>query len=295
MAAAVEDTYAEGFSGCYSEFLVTAKNRRWLMAAVNDAVGYATSGIGCGCEAGIDRILDPGNSPDGRIGAAVQFWVASFSSGAVKQLEDELIHRIGQCVLTAPTTAVWNMVDSEHSFEVGRKLGFFADGFQREEELFGRTMVVVPRMMGEFLVEKCLGYSMGVMGGNLWFFADSEDSALEAAECAVDVISKTQGVIASFPGGVCAAGSKIGSSYSFLNASTHEKLCPSLVSCVGDSLVPEGVESISEVVFNAVSLDVMQDVAFRIVDAAKDTKGLLKISAGNYGGKLGSYKIHLKK
>jgi formylmethanofuran--tetrahydromethanopterin N-formyltransferase len=295
MPAEIDDTYAEAFSGLYSEFLVTSKDKKWLMAAANAAVGCATSGIGCGCEAGIDRILSPKETPDGRIGAAIQFWVSCFSSEPVKQLERELLNRIGQCILTAPSSAVWNMTESKNKLAVGKKIGFFADGFQKEEKRFGRAVVNVPRMMGEFLIEKDLGYSEGVMGGNLWFFGKTESSALHAAEKAVKIISATPGVVATFPGGVCAAGSKIGSKYSFLSASTHERLCPTLVPHIMDSQVPSGVASISEVVFNGVSLPLMQDVTLKAVRAAQNTPGLVKVSAGSYGGKLGKYRIYLRK
>ncbi len=295
MPAEIDDTYAEAFSGLYCEFLVTAKDKKWLLAAANAAVGCATSGIGCGCEAGIDRFLSPKETPDGRVGAAIMFWVSRFSPDPIKQLERELLSRIGQCVLTAPTTAVWNLTGSEKKLPVGKKIGYFADGFQREEQHFGKPVVVVPRMMGDFLIERDLGYSEGVMGGNLWFFAKSESSALRAAEKAVEVISATSGAVATFPGGVCAAGSKIGSKYSFLAASTHEKLCPSLVPHIVDSQVPSGVSSISEVVFNGSSLALVQEATLKAVQAAKDTPGLVRISAGSYGGKLGGYRIYLRK
>jgi formylmethanofuran--tetrahydromethanopterin N-formyltransferase len=295
MPAQIDDTYAEAFSGLYSEFLVTAKDKKWLMAAANAAVGCATSGIGCGCEAGIDRILPPKETPDGRIGAAIMFWVGGVSQDSVKRLEGELLSRIGQCILTAPSTAVWNMTESEKKLAIGKKIGFFADGFQKEEKRCGRTVVAVPLMMGEFLIERDLGYSEGVMGGNLWFFGKTESSALHAAEKAVKIISATSGAVATFPGGVCAAGSKIGSKYSFLSASTHERLCPTLVPHILDSQVPSGVTSISEVVFNGISLELMQDVALKAVRAAQDTPGLVRVSAGSYGGKLGKYRIYLRK
>ncbi len=295
MAAEIEDTYAEAFSGVYSGFLVTAKNEDWLMHAVNAAIGCATSGIGCGCEAGIDGIVSPQKTPDGRIGAIVQFYVGSGSQTSIDRLEHELIHRIGQCILTAPTTAVWNITDSENTFKIGYKMGFFADGFQKEEQRFGRTVINIPRMMGEFLIEKEIGYAKGILGGNLWFFGVSEDSALDAAQRAVDVIRETPGVIASFPGGICASGSKIGSKYKFLTASTNERLCPTLRSVVEDSQVPADVGSISEVVFNAVSTHVMKEALLHVVSECKDLSGLVKISAGNYGGKLGKYHLHLRK
>jgi len=290
----IEDTYAEAFAGYYSEILITAKNRNWLMAVVNSATGFATSGVGCSCEAGIDQILDPENTPDKRIGATLQFWIASWDKDPVRALELELIHRIGQCVLTAPTTAVWNATESVEKFDIGRKMGFFGDGFQKEEKLYGRNMVNIPRMMGEFLIEKEIGYGKGVMGGNLWFFSTSEDSALKAAERAVHAINSIDGVVTTFPGGVCAAGSKVGSRYKFLIASTNEKFCPALKDEIEDSRVPENVNSISEIVFNGVNENIMKEAMHHAIEAARETKGLMKISAGNYGGRLGKYKIYLR-
>jgi len=289
----IEDTYAEGFSGYYSEILVTAKNEKWLMAAVSSATGFATSGIGCSCEAGIDQILK--DTPDGRIGAALQFWIPAWQKDATKKLEMELIHRIGQSILTAPTTSVWNSTDSDEKLEVGKKLGFFGDGFQKKDIVHDRDVVKIPRMMGEFLIEEKIGYGNGVMGGNLWFFGDSEDSALEAAEKAVDAIRKVSGVVATFPGGVCASGSKVGSKYSFLIASTNCKFCPTLKGELEDSKVPDEVNSISEIVFNGISEEKVKEAMDSAVTATESVQGLIKISAGNYGGKLGKYKIYLRR
>lgn len=294
MAVEIEETYAEAFEGYYSEILVTAKNRRWLMAAVNSATGYATSGVGCSCEVGVDQILNPEDTPDRRVGATVQFWIASWVKDPVRKLELELIHRIGQCILTAPTTAVWNATESGEKLDVGRKMGFFGDGFQREEKPHGRHVVVIPIMMGEFLIENEIGYGTGVMGGNLWFFAESEDSALEAAENAVNAINEIDGVVTTFPGGVCAAGSKVGSKYKFLTASTNDKFCPTLKDRITGSGVPKNVNSISEIVFNGINEKVVKKAMHRAIEASKETVGLVRISAGNYGGKLGGYKIYLR-
>ena len=294
MMVEIDDTYAEAFSGYYSKILVTAKNEKWLMAAVNSATGFATSGIGCNCEAGIDQVLKEG-TPDGRIGATLQFWVPAFKKDAVKVLENELLHRIGQSILTAPTTAVWNSTESEEKFDIGKKLGFFGDGFQKNDKVHDRDMVRIPRMMGEFLIEERIGYAKGVMGGNLWFFGDSEDSSLEAADKAVEAIKGVSGVITSFPGGVCASGSQVGSKYKFLIASTNCKLCPTLKCDMEESCVPDGVESVSEVVFNGISEERVNEAMGKAIGAAESTAGLIKISAGNYEGKLGKYKIRLKR
>lgn len=291
----IEDTYAEAFDGYYSEILVTAKDRKWLMAAVNSVTGYATSGIGCTCEAGIDQILEPKETPDKRIGATMQFWIPSWKKDAVRALELELIHRIGQCILTSPTCRVFNATVSDNKFDIGKKLGVFGDGFQNEEKEYGRILVNIPIMMGEFLIEKEMGYAKGIMGGNLWFFCNTEDAAIKSAERAVEAISKIKGTITPFPGGICASGSKIGSRYKFLTASTNLKLCPSIRNGVEDSDVPDGVNSISEIVINGISEEVVRKVMLSGIEAAKGTEGLVKISAGNYEGKLGKYRIYLRR
>jgi formylmethanofuran--tetrahydromethanopterin N-formyltransferase len=295
MTAEIEDTYAEAFPGYYSRILVTARNKKWLLAAVNSATGFATSGVGCSCEAGLDHIVEPKDTPDGRIGAVLQFWKAPWEKDPIRVMEMELIHRIGQCLLTTPTTAVWNATKSEDTLDVGRKLGFYGDGFQKEGKYKGRTVVRIPEMMGEFIIEKDIGYKKGVMGGNLWFFCKSEECAIHAAELAVEKITGIDGVIAPFPMGICSCGSKVGArNYKFLIASTNEKFCPTLRDEVEDSQVPENVKAISEVVFNGISEDVVKRAMCEGIRAAMDSEGLVKISAGNYGGKLGKYRFYLR-
>ncbi|MEA1924524.1 MAG: formylmethanofuran--tetrahydromethanopterin N-formyltransferase [Candidatus Altiarchaeota archaeon] len=294
MPALTEDTYAEAFRGLYSRILVTARAGKWLDHAINCATGYASSTLGCGCEAGVDVYVNEKNTPDRRPGALVQFWTPCWDKNAAKVLETELIGRIGQCILTAPTTRVFDATPSSNKMAVGRKLGFYGDGFQREESRYGRDMIIIPTMSGSFLVEGGLGYDEGVMGGNLWFMASSMDSALYAAEKAVEAISEVDGVVTPFPGGVCASGSKTGSRYSFLKASTHERYCPTLKGEIKESDVPEGVESITEVVINGVSEGKIRQAMLAGMKASLGVKGLVKISAGNYGGRLGKYKIRLR-
>ncbi len=294
MSAEIEDTYAEAFRGCYSAIIVTAKNNRWLTHAVNCATGYATSTIGCGCEAGVDTYLDEKETPDNRVGAILQFWIPTWKKDYEKELESELLHRTGHCILTAPTTAVYNATSSENKLPVGKKLGFFGDGHQREEKKYGRDIIAIPIMMGEFLVEENIGYDTGVMGGNLWFLGETEDAALTAAEKAVDEISKVRGTITSFPGGVCSSGSKVGSKYKFLIASTNTPHCPTLKCDIESSCVPDNVNSISEIIINGINEEIVSKAMSNAVKASRNTEGLIKISAGNYGGKLGKYKIHLK-
>lgn len=290
----VEDTYAEAFGSHYARILVTARNSLWLNNAVCSAAGYATSTISCDCEAGVEKTLSESETPDRRVGAIIQFHVPKFKKDAERLIEEALIHRVGNCILTCPTTRVFNECDSETKIAVGYKLGFFGDGFQKEKKEYERTMTVIPIMMGDFEIEKELGIADGVMGGNLWLMGDSETSALKAAEEAVNATSKIDGVITPFPGGACASGSKVRSlKYKFLIASTNHEFCPTLRSQV-DSKLPEGVESVSEIIINGVSEEAVKEAMDAGVKACAKVEGLVKVSAGNYGGKLGKHKIPLK-
>ncbi|MFH1789392.1 MAG: formylmethanofuran--tetrahydromethanopterin N-formyltransferase [Candidatus Altiarchaeota archaeon] len=290
----VDDTFAEAFGSVYARILVTAKNSLWLNNAVCSVTGYATSTISCDCEAGVEKILPESETPDGRVGAILQFHIPKFKKDAARLLEEALIHRIGNCILTCPTTRVYNACDSKKKISVGFKLGFFGDGFQKEKKEYGRTMTAIPLMMGDFLIEKEFGYADGVMGGNMWLMGDSEDSALSAAEEAVNAISKTDGTITPFPGGACSSGSKVRSlKYKFLIASTNHEYCPTLKGEV-ESKLPEGVESVSEIIINGVSEKAVKKAMDAAVASCAGVEGLIKVSAGNYGGKLGKHKIPLK-
>jgi len=290
----VEDTFAEAFGCVYARVLVTARNSLWLNSAVSSVTGYGTSTISCDCEAGVEKILREADTPDGRVGAVLQFHVPKFKGDADEKLEWALIHRVGQCLLTCPTARVFDACESETQFSVGKKLGFFGDGFQKEVDEFDRKMVEIPVMMGSFLIEKELGYADGVMGGNLWFMCDSEESALTAVEKAVNAISGVDGVITPFPGGACSSGSKVGSmKYKFLIASTNHEYCPTIREEV-ESKLPDGVGSVSEVIIDGVSEEDVREAMHAGISAAEETDGLQKISAGNYGGRLGKYKIPLK-
>ena len=289
----VDDTYAEAFGSFFARVLVTAKNSLWLNNAVCSVTGYATSTISCDCEAGVEKVLSEKETPDGRVGAILQFHVPKFKKEPLKDLEWALIHRLGQCVLPCPTARVYNACESESKLPVGFKLGFFGDGFQKEVQSYGRTMTEIPIMMGSFLIEKELGFADGVMGGNLWLMGDSEDSALEAAEKAVNAINKVDGVITPFPGGACSSGSKVRSlKYKFMIASTNHEYCPTLRGAV-ESKLPKGVESISEIIIDGISEAAVKEAMHAGIKACAGVKGLVKVSAGNYGGRLGKYKIPL--
>lgn len=293
MAASVEDTYAEAFRSLYVEFLITARDRKWLDHAVQAATGHGSSSIMCDCEAGLDLYVGPGGdesfrTPDGRPGAICQLHVPRFWKNRVEALEKSLLSRVCQNVLTCPTTACFSLSDAEPHFRLGRKLAYFGDGFQQIEQRHGRRMWVVPTMGGEFCIDRKFACHDGIMGGNLWFMATSADASLEAAERAVDVCREVPGVITPFPGGIAASGSKAGSRYSFLFASTNHPFCPTLRNRPeAESRLPEGIESVMEIIINGRDLKTVSDATQAAVQAAASVPGLERITAGNYGGRLG--------
>jgi formylmethanofuran--tetrahydromethanopterin N-formyltransferase len=299
MTAIVDDTYAEAFRSIYVEFLITARDSRWVTHAVNAATGHASSTILCDCEAGIDRYVGPGAdeafvTPDGRPGAIVQLHVPRFRKDRLEALEHAALARISQNVLTCPTAACFNLIDFAESFPVGKKIAYFGDGFQKSVECFSRKMWWIPTLGGEFVIDEQFGYSDGLMGGNLWFFGETEDAALAAAEAAVVAVHNCPGVIMPFPGGIAGSGSKAGSKYKFMLASTYEKFCPKLVdNPKANTQLPKGVGSVMEIIINGRDLTTIIDATQAAIAASVNTPGLLRISAGNYGGRLGKSFIYL--
>jgi formylmethanofuran--tetrahydromethanopterin N-formyltransferase len=299
MPAVIDDTYAEAFRSIYVEFLITARDRQWVAHAASAVTGNASSTILCDCEAGVDRFVGPGlddsfATPDGRPGAIVQLHVPRFRKDRVVALEKAALVRISQNVLTCPTTACFNLIDSESYFRMGRKIAFFGDGFQRRVERHGRKMWWIPTLGREFILDRRLGYADGIMGGNLWYFGANVDSALAAAEAGVEAIRGCPGVIMPFPGGIAGSGSKAGSKYKFMFASTYEKFCPLLVDDPkANSQLPADVGSVMEIIINGRNLPEIVRATQAAINASKNTPGLLRISAGNYGGRLGKSFIYL--
>jgi formylmethanofuran--tetrahydromethanopterin N-formyltransferase len=297
--ATVDDTYAEAFRSIYAEILITARDRKWLDHAVANCTGNASSTILCDCEAGLDRYVGSGGdesfaTPDGRPGAIVQFHVPRFRKDRVEAIERSLLVRISQNVLTCATTSCFNLLNTDPFLKLGRKVAFFGDGWQFRDERFGRPVWVIPILGGEFCIDRRFGFQDGLMGGNLWFLGRDLDSALLAAERAAQAASQTPGVILPFPGGIAASGSKAGSRYKFSIASTYEKFCPTLKEKLGEmSGVPEGVASIMEIIINGRDLASIVSATQAAIAAAVETPGLVKISAGNYGGRLGKSFIYL--
>jgi formylmethanofuran--tetrahydromethanopterin N-formyltransferase len=294
----VDDTYAEAFRSIYARVLVTARDRKWLLAACEKATGHASSTILCDCEAGIEQILDGTSAgqqtPDGRIGALLQFHVPRFRKDRAEHLERVLLARLSQNVLTCPTTRCFNALDSDPYFKLGRKIAFFGDGHQFRSELNGQKGWTIPTLGGEFFLSRRFGYADGIMGGNLWFLGTTEDAAIEAADRAAQAANAAPNVITTFPGGVAASASKAGSKYKFLIASTYAEYCPTLREKLGDaSRVPEGVRSIMEIIVNGSSLEDVARATYAAIEAALPVHGLVRISAGNYGGRLGKSFIYL--
>jgi formylmethanofuran--tetrahydromethanopterin N-formyltransferase len=295
MRAEVEDTFAEAFRSIYAEVLVTARDRVWLDHAVSAATGNASSTILCDCEAGLDHYVGDEATPDGRPGAVLQFHVPRFRKDREKALERSLLVRVSQNILTCPTTACFNLCDGEGHFPLGRKLAYFGDGFQYRDQRFGRRVWVVPILAGEFVIERRFGWSDGLMGGNLWFMGRDLDAALLAAQRAAEAVRSVPGVITPFPGGVAASGSKAGSRYKFSVASTYEAFCPTLRERLGDkSRLLEGVGAVMEVIINGTDLATIDRATQAAIAASVETPGLVRISAGNYGGRLGKSFVYLR-
>lgn len=299
--ALIDDTYAEAFKSIYAEVLVTARDRNWVNEAAAAATGNASSTILCDCEAGLSHYVGPGGdtgepTPDGRPGAVLQFHLPRFRKDRVEALEKALLVRLSQNVLTCPTAACFSRFADEPTnyFKLGRKIAFFGDGHQFLAERHGRTGWVIPILGGEFFLDRRFGWRDGLMGGNLWFMGATVDAALNAAMKGVEAIAKVPGVVMPFPGGIAGSGSKAGSQYSFMIASTYAEYCPTLREKLGEaSKLPEGVASVMEIIINGKDLPTICQATQAAIAASAETPGLLRISAGNYGGRLGKSFIYL--
>lgn len=285
----IEDTYAEAFNTKASHLLITAATKELAHIAATEATGFATSFIGCPAEAGIDQYFSPEKTPDGRPGYSI-----IICQNKTEKVEEQLLERIGQCVLTAPTTAVFNLLpDSDVQSNLGFKLAFFADGYQEKIRKYDRNLYKIPVMSGDFLIEENIGITDAVAGGNLFIMAKTQQSALVASQAAVNAIKEIPGVITPFPGGIVASGSKVGSKkYKFMHATTNEQYCPTLKDKV-DTKLPADVNGVYEIVFDGLTEDAVKEATKKAIESVKTIPDVVKISAGNYGGNLGKYKIYL--
>jgi len=288
----IEDTFAEAFSMYAARILITARDKYWAYVAGTLATGFATSIIMCPCEAGIEGFVKPSKTPDGRPGVLIQVWHNDL--GLLKQ---QVILRVSQVVLTCPTTRVFDgLPSSRRKLSIGKTIAKFGDGFERQIEMFGKKMWAIPVMEGEFLLEDKIGVVKGVAGGNIIILARDPDGGLEAAKSAARAVRKlARRVILPFPGGVCRAGSKPGAiTYPKLKASTNHPFCPTLREVVKDTKLTEDVKVVYEIVINGLTQrDVMIAMGIAAITAARHPS-VIKVTAGNYGGKLGQYKLHLK-
>ena len=289
----IDDGFAEAFPMKATRIVITAHTLKWARTAAVSMTGFATSVIACGCEAGIERELDPAETPDGRPGLAVLLF-----SMSGKELAKQLERRVGQCVLTCPTTAVFAGIVEGEAIALGKNLRFFGDGWQISKVIDGVRYWRVPVMDGEFVAQETTGVVKGVGGGNLLLLCRDTDSALAVAEAAVLAMKALPNVIMPFPGGLVRSGSKVGSKYAALNASTNDAYCPSLYGLVAKSELTAQTRCVMEIVIDGLSeadVGAAMRVGMEAGISLGAAGGLLRIAAGNYGGKLGPFHFPLHK
>jgi len=297
LKAEIEDTYAEAFDGIVSRVVVTADHKQVLEKAAEDATATPSVVIGR-IEGGIEKYLNKQETPDGRNGAVLQFWGGIDENKplqeSVKKFEAELSFRIRQDILVKPFTAVFDaLAEADGKMGMMMRVGHCGDGFEWEERRYGRNMIVVPLMVSNFLIERELGYARGVMGANFGFMCKTKRAVMEAGRKALDAIHQVLGVITPFD--VCSAGSKPETNFPLIGPTTNHPYCPTLKERLGEeSKVPDGVNYIPEIVINGVSLEAVKEAMKAGIRSASKVDGVVRISAGNYGGKLGKHRIYLR-
>ena len=285
----IEDTFAEAFDAYVASIVITAVTRDLAETAALSATGYATSVAGGGAEAGIDYHITPQQSPDGRPAVSVMMVHPD-----KKLLKDQVIERLAECVLTAPTTRVFNGLP-DATEKIKTTLHYFGDGFEYQTKIRDRDVWAIPCMGGDFFIEKEIGIVQGIAGGNFYIMGVTQMTALTAALAAVEAVWENHGSICSYPAGVVACDSKFGSlKYKFMKTTTNHLFCPTLKNAIPDSLVPEGVRAIYEIVIDGTSYDNVKEAMHDGIHAACSINGITKISAGNYGGRLGPHKFYLR-
>lgn len=282
----IVDTFAEAFSMYGTRVIVTAENDRWAKTAAVEATGFATSIIECGIEAGIEKQLSAEETIDGRPGYSLLFFTMKKDS-----LKKELRKRVGQTIMTAATTACFNGLDSEEKIKVGGDIRYFGDGFQISKLYADRRFWRIPIMGGEFLIEESFGIQKGIGGGNIIIIAEDQNSGLQAAEKAVEEMRKIKGVVMPFPGGIVSSGSKVESKYSFLNAATNTAYCPTIKGQT-ESKLKENAGAVYEIVIDGLTVESVARAMKQGIKAAA-LPGVIEITAGNYGGDLGTENFYL--
>ncbi|AWB09008.1 formylmethanofuran--tetrahydromethanopterin N-formyltransferase (plasmid) [Azospirillum humicireducens] len=290
----IEDTFAEAFPMTYTRLVITADTPAWVDAATSSLTGFATSVIGCGCEAAVERLLTPEETPDSRPGAAVMIF--GMSTG---DLAKHVVNRVGQCVMTSPGSACYaGLLDGAKRIPLGGGLRYFGDGHQIAKTFGDRRFWRLPVMDGEFVCEDSVAVGKGIGGGNFLILAASHRQCLAAAEAAVAAIRPLPGIILPFPGGVVRSGSKVGSKYKALIASTNTRFCPTLRAVEPETLLSPDVEAVLELVLDGTDEATIRTgmrAGIAAAVAGGTGAGVLAITAGNYGGKLGPHHFHLHK
>ena len=286
----IENTFAEAFPMKVVRLIITADSKYWLKQAANNVTGFATSVIACGCEAGVEKEIKSSQTPDGRSGIAVLLF-AMDSKGLAKQV----LRRVGQCILTSPTTACFSGLESDEKINLGSAIRFFGDGFQVSKKINDKKIWRIPVMEGEFVIEDKTSITNGIGGGNILIIGNSNGEVLKSAEAAVKEMKKVNNIILPFPGGIVRSGSKVGSKYKSLIASTNDAYCPTLKGITKTKLSKSN-ESVLEIVIDGINekdISLAMKKGINII-CKKFNKGIKSISAGNYGGKLGPHHFHLR-
>ncbi len=295
--AKVEDTYAEAFQGVFCRVIVTADDERTVRSAAEDATATPSVVIGR-VEGGIERWLTENETPDKRKGAVLQFWGGldpkKRFADSLKKFEAELSYRIRQDILVKPFTAIYDALpNAEGKLDLMTRVGHCGDGYEWVEKRSGREVIVVPLMVPDFIIERYLGYARGIMGANFWVMCRSKEALRRAGEKALEAIHAVSGVITPFD--VCSAGSKPETRYPIIGPTTNHSYCPSLKPRLGEAFkVPDGVRYIPEIVINGVSMEAVKAATKAGIEAVLNVDGVVRVSAGNYGGKLGAYRINLR-
>ena len=286
----IEKTFAEAFPMKASRLIITAESKNWLKKAVDSMTGFATSVIACGCEGGIEKEIPPSKTPDGRPGMIVLIFAMDSES-----LAKQVLRRVGQCILTTPTTACFSGLETDEKINLGNAIRYFGDGFQISKKINNKKFWRIPVMEGEFVIEDKTSVTSGIGGGNILIIGTSNKEVLKAGEAAVKEMKKIDNIILPFPGGIVRSGSKVGSKYKNLIASTNDAYCPTLKGITKTNL-DKDIECVLEIVVDGIN---EKDIALAMkkgisIICKKFNKGIKSISAGNYGGKLGPFHFHLR-
>lgn len=312
----VEDTFAEAFPGLYIRLLITAERGTTPEDKSAPEIEYdelrlaayrstATPSIVVGrVEAGIEKWLTKKQTPDKREGVIVQFWGRfDEKEDTTKQAEKfykEMSIRIRQDVLSVPTTRVFDLSDTGEGTQKGgividaeERIGKCGGGHEWFSKNDSKEIINIPLMMGyDFQIDRHLTCGIGVSGANIWLLCDSIEGGRKAGRKAISAINRVEGVITPFY--TCPSGSAA-EDYPPIGPPTNYLYCPTLRDKLkGLSRIPQGIKSIPEIVINGVTLAAVKKAMKASLESVVGMDEVIRVSAGNYEGKLGKYKIHLR-